>query len=155
MLKKPLNVTPKAFRVWDSKHNRWFNGSTDQESRNLQTDSVHYFGEWLMMQGTMYDQNEDGVWRDDPDIKGSLQILDFLEVVQDTGIEDKNGNRIFEYDLVTAEDADGMLDGTICRVEYQDNGYVLTNENGYRRIDEEVFNIEIQCSYFEKPELYS
>lgn len=151
---RAVNTIPKAFRVWDDKHKRWFNGATDKKSRQLQTDSVHYFGEWLIMQGTLFDQNEDKVWRDDPDIKSSLDMLDHLIVLQDTGLVDKNMQHIFEYDLVTAEDSDGMLDSTICRVEYQDSGYVLVNENGCRRIDEDVWDIEIQCSYYEKPELY-
>lgn len=149
-----LNTTPKAFRVWDNKHKRWFNGKTSAKSRQLQTDCVHYFGEWLIMQGTLCDQNEDKIWRDDPDINGSLDILNHLIVLQDTGLVDEKMQHIFEYDLVTAEDADGMLDGTICRVEYQDGSYVLVNENGCRNIDEYVWNIKIQCSYFEKPELY-
>lgn len=149
-----LNVVPKAFRVWDDKHKRWFNGATDKRSRQLQTDSVHYFGEWLIMQGTLFDQHEDKIWRDDPDIKGSLDMLDYLIVLQDTGFRDKNGNNIFEYDLVTAEDSDGMLDDRINRVEFRDGKYVLCNEDGCRPIDEEVWNIEIVGSYYEMPEAY-
>lgn len=94
---------PKAFRVWDMLHERWFQGSTDEQSLLLQTDSVHYFGELLTMEGTLFDQNEDDAWKksaEKGDVKGSLDKINYLVVVQDTGVVDYTGRHIFEGDIL-------------------------------------------------------
>lgn len=152
-----LSTIPKEFRVWDYKHSRWFNGSTSEHSINLQTDTVHYFGEWLLMEGTGYDQNEDHIWRDDPDVHSSIDMLNYLIVLQPIGAVDCHGQRLFEGDLVTAEDVDGILDGQTARIEYDSEycRYYLQLKDGDRRgFDENIIKVERVCSYFEKPDLY-
>lgn len=97
-------VIPKNFRIWDKLHNRWFQGDPSEKSRSLQTDCLHIDGEIIFM-GEMYsDQNEDGVWRDDPNVRSSLDILDYLIVVQDTGMKDERGWSIFEGDIIITDD---------------------------------------------------
>lgn len=95
-----INTSPKQFRVWDRLHKRWFQGATDERSISLQTDSVYYFGETLLMEGALFDQNEDNVWKNDPNIKSSLDIMNWLIVVQDTGMLDKTNRHIWEGDVV-------------------------------------------------------
>lgn len=97
-------VAPKRFRVWDKLHNRWFQGNTNPKSIALQTDAVNYFGEILVMEGTLHDQNEDTMWKNDPRIHGSLDLLEHLIVVQDTGMKDETGKAIFEGDIVITDD---------------------------------------------------
>jgi len=94
---------PKAFRVWDMLHERWFQGSTTEQALLFQTDSVHYFGEFLTMEGTLFDQNEDDAWKksaEKGDVKGSLDKIEHLVVVQDTGVVDCTGRHIFEGDIL-------------------------------------------------------
>lgn len=97
-------VIPKRFRVWDKLHHRWFQGSTKPKSIALQTDAINFFGEIMVMEGTLFDQNEDSVWKDDPYIRCSLDLLEHLIVVQDTGAKDETGRSIFEGDIVITDD---------------------------------------------------
>lgn len=98
-----INTSPKQFRVWDRLHKRWFQGATDERSIGLHTDSIYYFGEILVMEGVLFDQNEDSVWKDDPNIKSSLDVMNWLIVVQDTGMLDKTDRHIWEGDVVESD----------------------------------------------------
>lgn len=97
-------VTPKAFRIWDKKHNRWFQGSTSEHSLQYLTDCINFFGEIMVMEGTLFDQNEDDVWKDDPTIHSSLDVLEWLVVVQDTGLRSDSNRAVFEGDIVITDD---------------------------------------------------
>lgn len=114
--------SPKRFRIWDEKHHRWFQGGITNRERELGVDCISFFGEIMIMEGTLFDQHEDDVWKNDPDIHGSLSLLDWLIVVQDTGNEDMNGTRIFEGDILITDD------NLIGYVSYDPNlGYVLNS----------------------------
>lgn len=98
-----LSTMPKNFRVWDVLHNRWFVGNTDEAALALQTDCVHYFGEYLVMEGTLFDQWEDDVWKksaEKGEVSCSLDRIQYLVVVQDTGMKDCTGRAIFEGDIL-------------------------------------------------------
>lgn len=97
-------VTPKAFRIWDRKHNRWFQGDTSEHARLHLTDCINFFGEIMIMEGTLFDQNEDSAWKDDPTIHSALDLLEWLVVVQDTGLRSDSNQAVFEGDIVITDD---------------------------------------------------
>ena len=95
------NTIIKQFRVYDAKHNQWFNGSTSKERIKNKSDSVSYFGEILSINGTASGENLD-VWRNDEEIKSTCEIPNWLIVCQNTNQRDVNGRYIYEYDLVSS-----------------------------------------------------
>ena len=112
IIKMAEGTMPKNFRVWDFLHERWFQGDPSEKSRQLQTDCVHYFGEIMVMEGTLCDQNEDDAWKKSAeagDIRGSLDKMNYLCVVQDTGIKDRTGKHIFEGDILEMGETRGYV----------------------------------------------
>lgn len=95
---------PKNFRVWDELHKRWFQGDFSQKARDYGYDSAAYFGENLIMNGTLYDQHADDAWQKSPETPHSLDRLDWLTVVQCTGSQDENGDWIYEGDILITDD---------------------------------------------------
>lgn len=93
-------LTSKELRIWDAKHDRWFQGGTNTQKIKNRTDSVHLFGEINIMQGVLHDQHEDNIWRDDPDIHTSIEMYEWLIPVCPLGFRDKNGREVFEGDII-------------------------------------------------------
>lgn len=97
-------VTPKAFRIWDKMHKRWFQGSTSEKAIEHCVDCINFFGEIMVMEGTLFDQNEDDAWKNEPVIHCSLDIISWLIVVQDTGLKSADGRAVFEGDIIITDD---------------------------------------------------
>lgn len=144
-MKNELSVMPKNFRVWDKLHKRWFQGKPTDEARKIQTDCVHYFGEVLIMEGTLFDKNEDDAWKESPEINSSLDLLEYLTVVQDTGMTDREGRRIFEGDLLELKGSGGYVD-----YDQEAGAYYLKNNrwSAYPNLSQ----YKIVGNIFENPE---
>lgn len=139
------------YRIWDTLHNRWFQGATDDKSRQLRTDAISFFGETMMLGEHFRDQNEDDVWRD-------MHINDRLEhlvVVPSTGCKDYYGKEIFFGDI-------------LCKEEYRETCYVFYSSGAYRTeggygaeqktldkflYDPNSFHARVIGNIFENPEL--
>ena len=86
------------------------------------------------------------------------KFLDFnvpineIELMQSTGLKDKNGNEIFEGDILGTKD--GLLNGV---VEYRSNLGMWTNSlisyNNFERLCNVAGNREIIGNIYENPEL--
>lgn len=102
-----FSTAPKNFRIWDTLHHRWFQGGTSESQLQHMTDNIDFFGETITMSGTLHDQNEDSAWREsiaDGKLQHSVEIPNFLIVVQDTGLKDKTGRHVFEGDILSVND---------------------------------------------------
>lgn len=88
------------YRIWDSKHCRWFQGHPDAYHRQIQTDCIHFFGELMIVGEAFHDQNEDDIWKSDDDIKSSLDIFNYLQVIHCAQKRDNDGDWIFEGDVI-------------------------------------------------------
>ena len=94
-----------------------------------------------------------------PDPKGKREYelinhrIDFEDCVfmQSTGLVDKNGQEIFEGDIVHAYSEDARLIGTI---EYFDNAYCIKTKNGvYNSLWINAEYYEVIGNIYENPEL--
>lgn len=135
--KLTTGTVPKKFRVWDLLHSRWFQGNPSQKSRQLQTDAINFFGEVMVMEGTLFDQNEDDAWKKSAEageVSGSLDKLQYLCVVQDTGLVDCNGDHIFEGDILRLGNSATIL------------GYVRYDKRQGRYVIDGKF-ITVQCDF--------
>jgi len=145
------------FRIWDKKHKRWFQGSTDPKSIALQTDAIDLFGEVIIFGEILHDQNEDDVWKNDPDIKGSLDVMDWLEVCQYTGLRDKNGIPIYEGDILSIPARKDKSNGRLYKVEWHKvhARFNFANKNGeFGEINiGKIKRAEVVGNIHENPEL--
>lgn len=107
------------FRIWDKGNNRWFHGSTDEESIKLQTDAINLFGEVIIMGEILRDQNDDKMI--------SLERLKDLVACQFTGLKDKNGKEIFEGDILNQKT--GRDYSEIRFVEFRDGAFRFKEQN--------------------------
>ena len=103
------NSTRKSFRLWDRLHQRWFYGSTTEKAIKLGTDAISLFGETIVFGSILHDPHDDDVWKNDPKIKSSLDVLDYLLAVQNTGVLDEDGRFIYEGDIVQFGELRGVV----------------------------------------------
>jgi len=89
------------FRVWFEKEKRWLHGPSDRND----LDGINILGETILLGGFL-----DGV---------SIQDLNEIDVLQFTGLQDKNGCDIFEGDIIN---------GYLCIDEIGSGGYTNSNE---------------------------
>lgn len=94
--RKLTTVVPDSFRIWDGLHGRWFWGDTDDKSRQLQTDSIHFFGEVMTFGETFHDPHEDGVWKG----IGFVNMLEWLTLVPSTRMWTEDKKEIFNGDFL-------------------------------------------------------
>ena len=80
-----------------------------------------------------------------------LKIREEVILMQSTGLVDKNGQEIFEGDIVHAYSEDARLIGTI---EYFDNAYCIKTKNGvYNSHWTNAEYYEVIGNIYENPEL--
>ncbi len=78
-------------------------------------------------------------------------LFDDVELMQSTGLVDKNGQEIFEGDIVHAYSEDARLIGAI---EYFDNAYCIKTKNGvYNSLWINAEYYEVIGNIYENPEL--
>ena len=87
-------------RIWDAKHQRWFQGHPDDKHRALQTDALDLFGEIFLMGDAYSDQNEDDIWKEDEDIRGFLDIINYLFIINPSQAFDIHNHLIYEGDVI-------------------------------------------------------
>ena len=75
--------------------------------------------------------------------------LQNVEMMQYTGIKDKNDNEIYEGDIVK-----DVSDGIAGYIEYSDGGYEIIYDNIAEKLNaDEASCVEIMGNIFENPEL--
>lgn len=120
-------MIPK-FRAWDKKRKKLGLLEADMISGEFQS-------------GKIYD-DEDVDW---------MEIEEFI-LMQSTGLKDKNGQEIFEWDILGTKD--GLLNGF---VEYREDLGMWTNSliryNNFERLCNVASDREIIGNVFENPEL--
>lgn len=88
---------------------------------------------------------------------GILEPFEGCELMQYTGLKDKNGKEIYEGDIVETVTASGNPFGTIDVVRCQDGGFKLVDvTDSLLPIyigDKEVISIEVIGNIYENPEL--
>lgn len=148
---------PIKFRIWDKKHNRWFQGGTDQKSIDLQTDAIDLFGEVIIFGEILHDQHEDDIWKNDKDITCSLDVMKWLEPCQFTGLYDKNNRPIYEGDLLLIPARKDKTNGKIYAVEWHKvhARFNFANKNGeFGEINiGKIKRAEVIGNIYENPEL--
>lgn len=145
---------PKSFRVWDSLHKRWFQGGTDEKRLEHSTDNISFFGEIMVMEGTLFDQNEDDAWKtqlrggrvnsavEQGEVKSTLDLIEYLCVVQNTGVKDSTGRFIYEGDIIKVTD---NVETNYHVVSYNKQTGSIDNLNSFNEGD----SIEIVGNVFE------
>lgn len=115
-------VIPK-FRVWDKRRNEMY--SPDELTIQINGSEI-----LIALASSMH------------------QIFDY-ELMQSTGLKDKNGVLIFEGDIVV------NAYGDLCLVEWEGGGFVLTEHiSDYQYYIDDSSNIEVRGNKFENPELF-
>ena len=116
------------FRAWDKKKKEWYGESCDEM---LTFKDFHLFGECMAFQFP------------------NIDYLQHLEVMQYTGLKDKNGVEIYEGDIVS-----GHIFG-ICEVRYYKNAFVLWSVDKDFSRSYACELIEVIGNIYENPELIS
>ncbi|WP_415408984.1 YopX family protein [Staphylococcus agnetis] len=95
-------------------------------------------------------------------LASSLHQIFNYELMQSTGLKDKNGKEIFEGDVVRAEHDNFSMDEItpeykpyIGFVKYVNTGYSIITKDAYHPClsNIRIINIEVQGNKFENPEL--
>lgn len=151
-LMKLVSKVPESFRIWDLKHKRWFQGKTDDLSRRLMTDSLHFFGETMLLQGAFVDQNGMQDWAG----ISMTEMLNYLVLVPATGLYTEDQKQIFNGDFLET-----IRGGHLGLVIYNDTlgGYVVLKHGKEVSLGEHLVLSDLYSSsrivgnIFENPEL--
>ena len=94
--------------------------------------------------GKYMDYNPECIFSDNVDI--NEQLSSFNDLMQDTGLKDKNGKEIYEGDVCRVDYTDGWELGV---VEYEKGTYYLI----YKSLGMNHDKIEVVGNIYENPEL--
>lgn len=115
-------------------------------------------GEWVQGALLCHDADAATIFNQHP-ADGSLQgfEVDSSTICQCTGLKDKNGNLIWENDIVFVSDADGcsgQMDTGVGKISFIEGLWYIEGrvQNGLYDIDK-CFQIEVIGNKFDNPEL--